>query len=180
MISVQIKRKSATAAWLTGRIHHMKLMVTLLTTVVLLGGAAADPLQDRLAAGVRACQAREREFRSMAALTKCYLDAEYSVRAVGYPYPDLLRLEMAERLANARRFDRREVGLAEMQAEDARIVARVAAEARSRVMEERTVRALERAARRDPVVVPVPEREPVGPIRCQTYRYGYSLDTTCN
>ncbi|MFL9827193.1 hypothetical protein [Rhodoplanes sp. SY1] len=151
-----------------------------LLVVFLTGAGSADPLQDHLAAGVRACQAREREFRSMAALTKCYLDAEFSVRVVGYPYPDLLRLEMAERLANAQRFDQRAVGLAEMQAEDARITARIAAEARRRAMEERSVRALERAARRDPVVVTAPAQEPIGPIRCQTYRYGNSLDTICD
>ncbi|MFL9827185.1 hypothetical protein [Rhodoplanes sp. SY1] len=83
--------------------------------------AAPPCLEDHLAAGIRHCQAREHEFRSMAELVASHLAAEHRVRAIGHPYPGLLFQELAARVANAERFDRKEIGLAEMQAEDRRL-----------------------------------------------------------
>jgi hypothetical protein len=158
----------------------MRNRFTVFVLVTLIGVAATGASElDRLQAGVRDCQAREREFRTMAALTKCYLDAEYDARSRSYPYPDLLRLEHAERLANAHRFDRKEIGLEEMQLGDARISARIATEAQRRANEERAARALERASRRDPVVGSPPESRS-GTVHCQTVRSGNSLNTVCH
>lgn len=93
-------------------------------------------LEDHLAAGIRHCQAREHEFRSMAEVTAAYLAAEHAARVQVHPLPHLLLQELAERIALAARFDRQEIGLQELQAEDAILVARFAVETRRRAAED--------------------------------------------